>query len=587
MSTDITLNGVGYMVLPGSYRADCVSLSAMTPGSPGSGPELPPGQRRGRDVAADLGRRGAVDGGFGGLLPGVGPVWRMAYPVGAAGLGPPPLAEPRTGTIAAASGRVGIGTRDFGFLASGTTLYRWTPAAITSRRAGMGAAAVDMAARGDRDIFVAFGAALDVARWQDGPGTWTASALGAGEQASLIAMLADRPVTVKPDQPERVYVWHADLSGKASYPLNGEILRMVATARGVLIATNQSWYLVEEVDGAPFRAVPVAQPVANASEVQLLAHRGEVIAAVDGVLWRQNLLAGGWQHVPAPGAVGGLAGFGSWVLARLTNHYGASGIWAWDGGAWFFFNAMASQVVPGPLGLVGATVDGTTDFYAFDDRAPDNSARYAGSYRAATALIGGGIERDKQWTRIGAEFHRPDGVEVGAWTAQLQYSADAGRTWTNAGAPQTVGGEHQRISAALPGVTARALIARVNLTAVSGPAPALAALWADWRVTEADGGGEGSPGSGPTATRELRRRWRMTLLAQDGLIDREGAPLGLGAGTIRANLWALLDQTTSFTDLDGTAHPFVRLAALEEEWPMPADAAHHISTRLRLELVEE
>lgn len=586
MATDITLDGVGYMVLPGSYRADSVVVSETTAGMPGTEPELPPGQRQGRAVAADLGLVGAVAGGHGGLLPMVGPVWRMAYPVGADGLGPPPLAEPRSGVISSTTGRVGIGTKEYGFLASGTNLYRWNSSAISLRKSSMGATATGLAVRGDRDIFVAFGASQDVARWQDSSGTWTTSVFGGGEQAELIAMLADRPVVVKPGEPDRVYVWTSTFSSAPSYTLNGEVLAMTPAAGGILIATAQSWYLLEDVDGAPFQVLPVSRPVGNASAVTLLAHRGIALAAVDGNLWRQDVPGGRWDYVDAPGAVDQLVGFGGWVLARLDTYFGASGVWAWDGGAWFFVDGSADQLHPGPLGLAGATIDSDNDLLAFDDRDPDDAGDYLDSYSAATALTGGALERDKDWSQLGAEFHRPDGESAGSWSAQLQYSVDAGRSWSNAGSTQTVDAEHERITADLNGVTARVLMVRVNLTATSGLAPALAALWADWSVTEADGGGDGTAGTGASTTRTLQRRWRMTVLAQDGLVDRDGAALGLSASTIRSNLWARLNQTNTLTDVDGSAHPTVTLTQIEEEWPSPADAGLHVATRLKLTLVE-
>ena len=586
MSTDITLDGVGYMVLPGSYRADSVVVAETTPGTPGSVPELAASQRRGRAIAADLGLVGAVAGGRGGLLPSVGPVWRMPFPVGAGGLGPPPLAAPRSGFINSGSGRVGIGTKDFGFLASGTTLYRWNSSAITSRKGALGATPVGLAVRGDRDIFVAFGASQDVARWQDGSSTWTTSVFGAGEQATHITMLADRPVVVKPGEPERVYVWTATFTSAPSYPFNGEVLALTPVAGGILIATTQSWYLLEDVDGLPFRVLPVAQPVSHASEVALLAHRGMALAAVDGGLWRQDGFAGRWEYVDAPGAVTQLVGFGGWVLARLDTYYGASGVWAWDGGAWFFVDGTLDQLHPGPAGLAGGTLDGDDSMLALDDRNPDDASEYVDSYSAATALVGAASERDKDWSTIGAEFHRPDGENVGSWSAQLQYSVDAGRSWSNAGSAQTVDAEHDRITADLSGVTARVLMVRANLTATSGLAPALAALWADWSVTDDDGGGEGEAGTPAGTTRTLQRRWRLTVLAQDGLVDRAGASLGLTASAIRANLWSRLNLTSAFTDVDGTAHATVTLTGIEEEWLAPADAALHVATRLRLTLVE-
>ena len=586
MTTDITLDGIGYMVLPGSYRADSVVVSTTTPGTAGTSPDLPSGQRSGRAVAANLGLAGAVPGGRDGLLPGVGPAWPPPYPIGGTAIGPPPLAEPRSGLISSDTGRVGVGTKDYGFLASGTTLYRWTSSTISSRKSSMGATPVGIATRGDRDIFLAFGASQDVARWQDGSSTWTASVFGAGEQATLIAMLADRPVVVKPAEPDRVYVWTSTFSSAPSYTLNGQVLDLAAVAGGIMIATTQSWYLLEDVDGAPFQVLPIARPTGNASEVRLLEYRGIALAAVDGDLWRQSRPSGGWEHVDAPGAVSQLVGFGSWVLAYVDTYYGATGIWAWNGSAWFSVDTTVDQIHPGPSGLAGATIDNDTDFLAFDDRNPGASSEYADSYGAATAFAGGGIERDKDWTTIGAEFHRSDGEAAGSWTGQLQYSVDAGRSWINAGIAQTVDDEHERITADLNSVTARELLVRVNLSQTSGLAPTLTALWADWRVTVADGGGEGTASTPASTSRIVERRWRMKILARDDLIDREGAALGLTAATIRANLWTRLNQPSGFTDVDGVAYATVTVTNIEERWPNPADAGHHVATELAVTLVE-
>lgn len=607
MSTDVTLNGVGYMVLPGSYKADATTITKIEEtvipgdegqeGSPAIPAELPPSQRYGRHVVSSLGARGAVAGGLGGLLPWVGPVWRPPFPIGAAGVGPPPLAEVRTGTITAASGRVGIGTRNFGFLASGTTqanLYRWTTEAIIVRRTGMGAAAVGMAARGNRDIFVAFGSAQGVGRWEDVPGTWTSDALNGGATATHIAMLGDRPVTVPHDDPGRVHVWNSNLSTSASYPLSGAVLALGDAGDGILVATDNRWYIIEEADGAPFQVRATSRPTDIASTVHLATYRGVAYASVDGHLWRRSSFTGSWQPVDAPGRVGALVASGRWLYARVDNDYGASGWWVFDGEAWFWINTV-SQMFPGPAGHVGATMNGSTEFFTVDESDPDNAAKFATTYQAATALQGASIARNKTWSQIGAEFHRSDNEEVGSATARLQYSTDGGRTWTNAGSAQNVNVEHHRITATI-NVTCRVLLVRVNVTISAGLAPILAALWGDWRVTDADGGADAVPAVPAvkptpdkvetTRTPALYRRWRFTVLAQDGLVDRNGALLGLSASQIRSTLWARLNQTSSFTDLDGTVHNEVTLTNIEEEWPSPADAAANLSTRLKLTIIE-
>ena len=585
MSTDVTINGVGYMVHPGSYQADNTTITEVTDGTAAIAAELPTSQRKGRAIATSFATRGAIVGGVGGLLPHVGPNWRPPFPIGKLGIGPPPIAETRSGTIDSSGPRLGIAAQDYGFLIANDDLERWTATSITTRKATMGAAGAGLAVRGDRDIFVAFGASQDVARWEDDSSTWTTSVFGAGEKASLIAMLADRPVVVKPTEPGTVYVWTATFSSAPSFETNGNVLAMLPVQNGLLVATDQSWYVLSETDGAPGSIAPTMRPTRNATDVYLEIHDGRTSASVDGSLFRRSPLTGGWTRVDAPGDVAGIVSNGQWLFAEVTTQYGASGIWALADDAWFYVNTSLDQVFPGPGRLIGGTVDAATDFYWLDDSDPDDSSNYATSYQVATALQGATIARDKNWTQIGAEFHRPDSETVGTWTAQLQYSTNAGRTWSNAGSSQNITDEHQRITATID-VDCRVLMVRVNMAQTTTLAPIVVALWADWQVTSTDGGDDPTAATADTRTPTNYRRWRFKILAQDDVIDREGALIAIDASTIRSNLWARLNQTSSFTDLDGTVHATTTITDIDEKWPMPSDEPHTVSTELTLTILE-
>lgn len=590
MSTDVTINGVGYMVMPGSYRADSTVISSSTSGTSATQADLSKSQREGRAVATRMATAGATIGGLGGLLPHVGPNWRPPFPIGELGIGPPPLADTRTGSIDTGEPRIGISTQDYGFLASNDDLYRWNNTAISVRKSSWGADCTGLAVRGDRDLFMAFGTAQDVGRWEDDSSTWTASVLGAGEKAQMISMIADRPVVVKPTEPSTIYVWTSTFSSAPSFELSAPVVAMVQLAGGLLIATNGQWYVLEDVDGAPGNVQPTTQPTTVSNDVYLVVHEGSTYASVDGILYRRSGLTGRWTRLDAPGDVSTLVSNGTWLFAWIDSDHGNGGIWCFDGDAWFYVHdgTTVDQIHPGPPRLVGATLAGSANFWALDDRDPDDDANYTDEYEVATAFQGASIARDKNWTQIGAEFHRPDNELVGSWSAQLQYSTDAGRTWSNAGSSQTVDDEHERITADISAssVTARVLMVRVNMSQTSGLAPILVALWADWDVTDDDGGSEGSSGTSGSTSRTHQRRWRFEIPAQDSLIDRNGALLGLSASTIRSNLWARLNQTSSFTDLDGTVHATTTITDIKESWPSPADQPTNVSTIMELTIVE-
>lgn len=583
MSTDVTINGVGYMVMPGSYKADSAIVTSSTSGTAGTAAELPASQREGRAIATTLASRGAVPGGLGGLLPSVGPNYRPRFPIAEAGIGPPPIKASRSGSIGSTTNRKHVASNDKGYIASGSNLYGYTTGGTSTEKSSMGASATDLAIRFDDEVFVAFGGSQDVASWDDSSNTWTTSILGASEQATLITMYKDRPLTVPDGSPTVVRLFSSALSASTDYELNGTVLDMHPIGDGVLIATSQSWYLL---DNTP-ELIPVHRPTQQARAVYLTTYNGSVYASVDGYLYRRSGFAGTWTKVDAPGAVGDVVASVDWMFCEVTTYYGASGWWATDGETWFLLNTDLDQLWRTWDDHVVGVIDNDTDLYDLDED-PDGAGDQATSYQAATTLQGATIARDKNWTKIGAEFQRYDGETVGSWSAQLQYSTDGGRTWTNAGSSQTVDDEAERITADISGsgVTGRMLMVRVNVSATSGLAPILVALWADWDVTDDDGGAEGTAGTSGSTTRTHVRRWRFKIPAQDGLVNRNGAALGLSASTIRSNLWARLNQTSSFTDLDGTVHATTTLTDIEEAWPSPADQPLNVSTMMELTILE-
>ena len=153
----ITLGGAAYMVMPGGHR--------LAAGSPG-------GARVGRQ------RVTAADG----VLASLG-----ALPDRAGGVGPGPAAQIVAGSITSGQPALCASDGEYLFIASGTTLYRWDRAVghAPATRATLPAAATCLT-RANGLLFIGFGAAADVASWNDATATLTSSALGAGVKASML-----------------------------------------------------------------------------------------------------------------------------------------------------------------------------------------------------------------------------------------------------------------------------------------------------------------------------------------------------------------------------------------------------------------
>jgi hypothetical protein len=202
-----------------------------------------------------------------------------------------------------------------------------------------------------------------------------------------------------------------------------------------------------------------------------------------------------------------------------------------------------------------------------------------------TSMIDAG-ERDKSraWRKVGATFATPhilgnpastDGV-----TVQLDWSTDAGATWTTAAthtaSANTLAENSFEIAAALTGAVDPWLMLRVRWSSTFDWAPVLTGLWAEYEVME-------SPAR--------RRRWSMTVQAEDQVVDRDGATLTRTGRQQIAELWSHWQAATPlpFRDLDYDADPVerqVRIVGIAESVPAPHQAALWGQSAITLTLVE-
>lgn len=225
-SWDVMLDGVGYMIAPGSYRA--TGKRQTTAGST---------SRRTSHHLAEF-SAGLVDPERSDLFD-VEPngAWPAPWPLGASAIGAAPRRAQVSGTLNTAEPKLTAVGGGYLFIAAGSQLYRWSGSGSVAQRLNLAANAVDITRRGE-DLFIAYGTSADVQRWHDASGTSTLSVLGAGEQATHLGAAGEMLVTAPPATPDRVEVWNSSLSASTTILLGGNVRKIANGGDVLLIATD-------------------------------------------------------------------------------------------------------------------------------------------------------------------------------------------------------------------------------------------------------------------------------------------------------------------------------------------------------------
>jgi hypothetical protein len=241
---------------------------------------------------------------------------------------------------------------------------------------------------------------------------------------------------------------------------------------------------------------------------------------------------------------------------------GAEQLWAYDGAGWWLLDTGRQDPAAAGGGLLAAfeAGSGTLSYYAVGELLSASDLISPFSF-ASGLLDGGAPELLKRWTRAGVELARPDGEPVGSWNITLDYSTDAGASWTTAGTT-AVTSELATVQHPLS-VTANALRLRVTGTRLSGLPPLITALWVEYVLLD---------GSRRT------RRWELKVQAAGQRVNRAGALDARSGQQLRQALWDLYEDaaTLAFRDVDYGAtlsERQVRLVELRETWRQPADQA--------------
>ncbi|MBA3643893.1 MAG: hypothetical protein H0W59_07500 [Chloroflexia bacterium] len=298
-----------------------------------------------------------------------------------------------------------------------------------------------------------------------------------------------------------------------------------------------------------------------------------------------------WQESSPTGqATYGAAVAGGYLCVALVSAAGLSELWATDGRGWFLLDQRTAEMLiwpctTGGIGgrdlLVFKAGEGAYELYRLFPRSTLRT--YATSGEWITALLDAGDPANiKSWTEVGALFATPEvrgnSASVDPVTIFLDYSIDAGATWTQAAtlAPATPSTRSILLSAPLATITSRQLQLRVRWASVSDWSPVLSELWAEWVVDD---------------TAAPRRKWELKVTARDKQIRRDGS-LDPQSGQQQIDTlwtaWATGNPVT-FRDLDYDTNAVTRTArivGIAEEVAKPGDAGRWGQGALTLTLIE-
>ncbi len=304
----------------------------------------------------------------------------------------------------------------------------------------------------------------------------------------------------------------------------------------------------------------------------------------------------GWKSLGLNGLLcyGACVAAGYLIVSILSEAYFME-LWAWDGNGWWRFGSQVYAPTgnwcwPIPL---GGSVD--YDIFVFQHglascsryrlaHRPSGITAFAADAEWRSPLIDAG-ERDKRkaWRKIGVTFVAPERFGPSSSdtvTTYLDYSLNSGQTWVNAASYTSTGNLIPQINfdleAALSGVVSRFLVLRVRWESVSDYAPILVGAWAEHEALD-------NPAR--------RRKWNLKIHARDQEIDRDGVTLTRTGRQLIAELWSAwaTDTTLTFRDIDYDDAPVqrsVRIVGISESVAQPADSNEWGDSLIILQLVE-
>lgn len=584
---DVTIAGDGYMVKAGTYRReqDGVAETRVTRVKMG---DFYGGQKRAAQLERDKIWQGYAawpEYDSQGVSAGPGGV---SYTEG--------IVDPNKYDPAERSWSVAYG--DEVYVVQLRRLYKVTKDAGTGAYTGLSYLvsfanpAVDVALVGTR-IVAAHGAAGNCGTYDIATGAMSATEVG--RQADLVGNFEGRLMLHEPTGEQDLR-----LGLTTSWPPSFSVYKVDSLVKKLFLHDGHLWIFTEltalrvtsDTDYTPEVSMPRA-----AAAVDLLwtvTHNGKLY------LWLGNevhlLEKSKGEFVPAGlrgRATYGACSVGRWFVCCIANEAtGETELWGHDGRGWWMIDSQdrLGDVMQWPVGVNGAadnvdvlcgrgSVTNQTVLYQFYRR--PNYTGLAPIWSVTSSLLDAndrGLE--KAWRRVGAEFAWPDGRGTADLvTIAVEYSADAGATWTQA-ATSNVAGNGSRVvtveGGISPAVVSKFLQVRVTVSSILDWSPVLLNLWAEAEVLD-----------DPVR----RRRWRFTVQCKDAVILRDGTADNTGARALAERLWAAWSAGGTVTlkdiDYDRTLTTYtVRLVDIVEKISKPQDAGTFADGEVELALSE-
>lgn len=362
--------------------------------------------------------------------------------------------------------------------------------------------------------------------------------------------------------------------------LDAPIRAMAEHDSEVIIATTSSLYRMGgqpypgEADDAAVTADTSKAPEWRGDPEPILSH-GKIAVGDDLVFlasyrgkiytWLNKRVAvydGGeaWTPVGPKGieCEGGCVA-GDWLVVAIVAPAGGTELWGFDGTGWWVLLRRASPTVvwPQPLGGWGnwdlvafRSGSATYDLARLVWRSTTNHTYATSATWISPLLTGRDPGMDKAWHQIDAWFAWPElpgnPASGDSVTIALDYSSDAGATWTEIDtATVSIGREQHLTHRFTAPPVSRLLQTRVRWSSVSDWAPILSHIDVDFAV------------------RDTRQRWTLDVAVRDQL---EGS----GRDEIDA-LWdAWREAAVPFRDIDYDTNPqerTVRVLEVAEKAP--------------------
>ncbi len=593
-TSDISLDGIGYMVIPGSYRREGDGAPDTRSGEV-TQTDFYGGQRRALHLERDRGWDAV----------GVGPA------LGGQGVEPWPwIGSYADGVIdTVTTVRAPHLVLDpYAYVAVGRYLYRSVELSASSwgeftQVADVGAAkTITRLAHYQGKIALCCGTGLDVQLYTPGGGI---AVLSAGLTARIGSGYAGQLVYGDPASGSEHLLKMTTGGAIASRALDAPIVNMGVHDGKIAIATKQSLWMLGggpdavagtwSVDPEPFFTHGIWTD--DEDFLFLLSYGGRLYTwLANGVMeWNPNGDRRGWRTTGVEGrSCTGATVAGDRLIVSIVTRAGQSETWAFDGGGWWLMLRSSNQTRVWPMYTGGA---GNIDCVLFRDGSTsvtydllrlvyrhDALTNYnPGSAEYRSSLLDGD-ERStpKSWKRVHATFASPEQrgnpLSVSPVTLSLNCSVDGGRTFFNAGS-MIVTDPTQRTLALSFDIAQHATIGpflqmQVGWSGVTDWAPALVGLRAEYEAID-------------LAPR--RKRWSFSIRAHDRAVQRDGSVDPRPALDLASDVWSAWAnaQPMTFTDLDfdatGTSH-IVHIVSLTEA--LPAVNNRHGDALLSLELVE-